>query len=42
MQEEIQSMKEKIDDYKRDINENLRFLKELDKGVSTAGEKGSS
>ena len=41
MQDEIQNMMEKIEDYKRDIHENVRFLKELDKDVSTTGKKGS-
>ncbi|KYM97589.1 hypothetical protein ALC62_11883, partial [Cyphomyrmex costatus] len=38
MQREVQIMKNKIDEYNRDISENLRFLKNLEKDLS-AGDK---
>ncbi|KYN43185.1 hypothetical protein ALC56_02367, partial [Trachymyrmex septentrionalis] len=38
MQREVQIMKNKIDEYNRGINENLRFLKSLEKDLS-AGDK---
>lgn len=38
MQREVQAMRNKIEEYNRGINENLRFLKDLDRDLS-AGDK---
>ncbi|XP_011050885.1 PREDICTED: uncharacterized protein LOC105143967 [Acromyrmex echinatior] len=39
MQREVQIMKNKIDEYNRGINENLRFLKSLEKDLSADDKK---
>lgn len=39
MQEEVTTMRTKIDEYNRSINDNLRFLKGLEKDVSASGKK---
>lgn len=39
MQDEVTSMQNKIDEYNRSINENLRFLKGLEKDISASDKK---
>lgn len=39
MQDEVTSMQNKIDEYNRTINENLRFLKGLEKDISASDKK---
>ncbi|CAL1679782.1 unnamed protein product [Lasius platythorax] len=39
MQREVQVMRNKIEEYNRGINENLRFLKDLEKDLSTGKKK---
>ncbi|XP_012057486.1 PREDICTED: uncharacterized protein LOC105620606 [Atta cephalotes] len=39
MQREVQIMKNKIDEYNRGINENMRFLKSLEKDLFADGKK---
>ncbi|KAG7200573.1 hypothetical protein KM043_001134 [Ampulex compressa] len=39
MQEEVQAMHSKIEEYKRDINENLRFLRSLENDLPTSDKK---
>ncbi|XP_015184889.1 PREDICTED: uncharacterized protein LOC107070861, partial [Polistes dominula] len=41
MQKEVNVMRNKIEEYNRDINENLRFLQELDKNTASNKKKGS-
>ncbi|KAI4484238.1 hypothetical protein M0804_007694 [Polistes exclamans] len=41
MQKEVNVMRNKIEDYNRDINENLRFLQELEKSTASNKKKGS-
>ncbi|XP_076481032.1 uncharacterized protein LOC117157262 isoform X1 [Bombus vancouverensis nearcticus] len=39
MQDEVTSMRNKIEEYNRTINENLRFLKGLEKDLSASDKK---
>lgn len=39
MQREVQIMRNKIEEYNRGINENLRFLKDLEKDLSSGDKK---
>lgn len=39
MQDEVTSMRSKIEQYTRDINEDLRFLKGLEKDLSASDKK---
>jgi len=39
MQREVQIMRNKIEEYNRGINENLRFLKSLEKDLSANDKK---
>ncbi|XP_011639664.1 uncharacterized protein LOC105428832 [Pogonomyrmex barbatus] len=39
MQREVQIMQKKIEEYNRGISENMRFLKNLEKDLSTSKKK---
>lgn len=39
LRHEVQMMQNKIDEYNRNINENLRFLKSLESDQPSAGDK---
>ncbi|KAK2584943.1 hypothetical protein KPH14_002536 [Odynerus spinipes] len=41
MQREVNVMRSKIEEYNRDINENLRFLQNLEKNMASSKKKGS-
>lgn len=39
MQDEVITMRDKIEEHNRNIDENLRFLKDLEKNVSASDKK---